>query len=218
MQRGREHFLLLFLFFLRRIGCQTAENLPQDQEDLEVPLPPLDPKDPEGKKRRDRKKHRLKSCETFNQSARSCSAVQRVLTHRRDKRWGSHFQPTRTRTDRCYWHFSFASRSTKQKKGNNPASIIRRRVAHRKETDSALGRRVRLERARICNVLYVCPLCVVPHREAKHMAVRAMSLRWLRLRARQTLAWPWARERQNTPPPRRTSVRRCRQDDSPLNT
>lgn len=82
MQTGKEHFLLLFLFFfLIRIGCQTAENLPRDQEDLEVPLHPLDPKDPEVEKKGERKKETsLKSCETFNQSAQSRSAVQRILT------------------------------------------------------------------------------------------------------------------------------------------
>lgn len=37
-----------------------------------------------------------------------------------------------------------------------------------------------LERARICNVLYVSSVCV-PNSEAKHMAVRVMSLRQLRL-------------------------------------
>lgn len=68
MQTGKEHFLLLFLFFfLIRIGCQTAENLPRDQEDLEVPLHPLDPKDPEVEKKEERKKETsLKSCETFS--------------------------------------------------------------------------------------------------------------------------------------------------------
>lgn len=109
-----------FLFCPIRFGSETAKNLPLDQEDLEVPLHPLDLQDPGGKEKgRDTL---LNLCKTFHQSSQSCSAVQQMLSHRLDKRWGATFSQAESGRIVAIDTFVFASQQTNRRK-----EIIRHR-------------------------------------------------------------------------------------------